>query len=89
MPQPLKTTTDPLLELAAAVVLQAVRDLHDADPITALDALGWFVFGDGPAWLEALEMPDDPDIIIRSVTNARKRGQLRRVTAGRNQTAAA
>lgn len=66
----LATTTDPLIQLAFAVALQAVKDLHDDDPLVSLDALEWFLF-DAPIWFDALGLSGDEDVIFRKVINER------------------
>lgn len=46
---------DPYAALAANVILQAVKDLADQDPLTSLDALDfWTDPGGGAVWLDAL-----------------------------------
>ena len=54
---------DPWLHLAAAVTVRAVYDLRAADLMKALDALGWWL-SDGPLWLDALGISDDPDCVF-------------------------
>lgn len=43
--------------LISAVVLQALSDLQDPDPLVVLDASEWIMGGDFPLWMEAVEMP--------------------------------
>ena len=55
----------PELKLAAAICKQAILDLRDRDPITALDALGWFLT-DGPIYLKALGFSiSDFDVFVK------------------------
>jgi hypothetical protein len=62
---------DPMRQLFAAVVCQAVRDLAAEDMIKALDALCFWLddHQGGLSWLDALEddFPSDPDIVFRCV----------------------
>jgi len=46
--------------LGADVIKQAVKDLRDPNPLTALDALFWLI-EDAPMWLDGLGLGDlDP-----------------------------
>ena len=45
---------DPFLKLCAAVAKRAVLDLSDPDPVTALDALDWFLEPDAAIFLQLL-----------------------------------
>lgn len=42
--------------LAAAIVLQAVTDLSDKDPIKSLDAFMWLIYGGADIYLEPLDI---------------------------------
>lgn len=73
---------DPWAKLMTAAVMQACSDVHDPDPIRAIDALSWLIEGDGPDYLGALGLPGDPDLILRSVTHARAKRLSSPTTAG-------
>jgi len=59
---------DPWMRLVAAIVERAVNDLGDIDPISALDALDWFL-GDAYVYLDALGYELDTDQILEKVVN--------------------
>lgn len=46
-----------LKPLAAAVILQAIRDMKHGDTVRALDAALWFVSDDFGIWAEACGIP--------------------------------
>ena len=52
------TTSDPVRDLAVAVVTQCVRDLKGSDLIKSLDALVWLTGNDAPVWLDVAGLPD-------------------------------
>jgi hypothetical protein len=53
---------DPVLSLAARVIIRALEDFKSSDMLIALDAFCWWLdpLG-GPFWLDALDLPGDPD----------------------------
>lgn len=63
--------------LACAVLLAAFRDLSDRDPLTALDALGWLLWGDSVTFLDALGMSTgEPLAIMRALQIGGKRNVI-------------
>jgi len=61
--------SNPWVRLAAAMVNQAVRDLHGPDQLKALDALGFFVDGDCEEILSALDVLPKGDILEMAVNH--------------------
>ena len=60
---------DPGKRLAAAIVIQAVRDLRSKDTIAALDALLWIIEGDAEIYLTALDILPSGDLLQQAVSN--------------------
>ena len=65
--------------LGVSVVVQAFADLHNPNPLTALDALLWLI-GDCPLWLDGLGMDSDPVMLLTS-------GKMKAVKYGKKQRA--
>jgi len=66
-PAPSPALQDPVLELAAKILVTAVRDLHSRDAIRAVDSLAWLIDGPAPLFLESLDMPSDRDLFFHSI----------------------
>lgn len=52
-PQASLAGLDGFRQIMAGVVLQAINDLTNKDPIVSTGALGWLLSDDAPIWLEA------------------------------------
>lgn len=64
-PETSPASRDPVVNLAACVARQALRDLTGRDPVMALDAFMWFVYGPGRLFLEAIGFDlESEDILV-------------------------
>lgn len=62
-PEISRAMVDPWAALAAAVILAALADYTNPDPIKALDAFAWLVYGDGSDYLAGLELEETGGIL--------------------------
>ena len=74
--------------LVARVLQQSKRDLLGSDLLAALDALSWWLFGDGYLWADALGLYMSPYRVLRWVVGGLgddERSEIDRRTAGGNK----
>lgn len=71
-PYPSQETSDPLLRLAAGVVLQAGQDLRAGDPVRALDAMAWILSGDISMFLDVLGIHAAPGELLGVLAERRR-----------------
>lgn len=59
---------NPDKRLWAAVAVQAIKDLHDPNPLTALDALGWLIDDRAAEVFDMLDICSKDDIFDKAVS---------------------
>jgi hypothetical protein len=76
-PEPSPAQQDPYCNVAAAVLVQSLRDLKGRDPVNFLDSLSWLLYGDAALYLQALGYPeiDGRDILRLAVLGGAPGGQ--------------
>jgi len=63
----IKTPDDGFRFMAVAIFRQAIKDLRGRDPVMALDAFCWLIFGDAEDFLEMIGYQKDWNSILRIV----------------------